>query len=362
MDKKWLIYGAYGYTGRLVVEEAVKRGHRPVLAGRSAQKLTALGEHYELDTRVCDLRDTGRLAALLADFDLVFHAAGPFIHTSRPMLQACLESRTHYLDITGEVQVIEHLFSLDRQARERGVALISGAGFDVVPSDCLACYVASKIEAPGELEIAFASPRGKLSPGTTKSMLEHAHEGLFARRDGELVRVDPATLQRRVRFSDRERPVMPITWGDLATAYRSTGIPNITVYTSLPGGAARRGQILLKTLQRLSAFTPARRLAQWWVGRTVQGPDEQTRMSARCYFWACARNTKGEAAEAWLETPEGYRLTAIAGVRCAEKLLAANLTGALTPAQAFGTDFVIGLPEVRRMDALPDSSLPASAH
>lgn len=351
-EKKWLIYGAYGYTGVLVAEEALRRGHKPVLAGRSAEKLAPLANRLGLESIVIDLNDENALAKTLADFDLVFHAAGPFIHTSAPMVRACLKSKTNYLDITGEVPVFEQNFALDQQAKEAGIAIISGVGFDVVPTDCLAKYVAEKISDPLDLELAFAAPGGTSSAGTTKTMLEHMPAGVIARRNGQLIRVDMRKGERRIDFSDRERIVLPISWGDLATAFYSTGIPNITTYLAFPENLASRMRWIAPIGRRLMAFGPARRLAQKWVEKSIHGPDEQTRKTARCYLWACATNRKGDQHQAWLETPEGYHFTALAGVRCVEKIFAAYPKGALSPAMAFGADFVLEIPGTKRMDSI----------
>ncbi|MFQ5629744.1 MAG: saccharopine dehydrogenase family protein [bacterium] len=351
-NNRWLIYGAYGYTGVLVAEEALRRGHKPVLAGRSADKLAPLAERLGLESIVFDLSDEDAIAQKLSEFDLVFHAAGPFIHTSAPMVHACLQSGTHYVDITGEIPVFEHNFTLDQQAKQQGIVLMSGVGFDVVPSDCLLKYLVEKIENPTHLELAFASPDGTTSPGTTKSMLEHLPRGIFARQAGSLARIDPKRQVRRIRFSDRERTVMPISWGDLATAYRSTGVPNIAVYTGLPAKLASRLSKVLPIVRSLLSITPVRRLAQKWVEKNVKGPDEKTRTTARCFFWAKAANEKGESVEAWLETPEGYHLTAVAGVRIVEKIFEQPYSGALTPAQAFGADFALKIPDIKRINNL----------
>jgi short subunit dehydrogenase-like uncharacterized protein len=271
------------------------------------------------------------------------------------MVRACLKSKTHYVDITGEVPVFEQNFSLNRQAKEACIAIISGVGFDVVPSDCLIKYLAGKITGPTHLELAFTSPNGSTSPGTTKTMLEHLPQGVFARKHGEFVRIDPKAGLRTVRFSDRERSVMPISWGDLATAYRTTGILNISVFTALqPKIAARIGKIL-PLARKLLAIGFLRRLAQKWVVKNIKGPDTKTRETARCYFWAQVANEKGEKAEAWLETPEGYHMTAVAGVRCVEKIFEQQTKGALTPALAFGADFVLEIPGVERIDFIKDS-------
>jgi short subunit dehydrogenase-like uncharacterized protein len=352
----WLLYGASGYTGMLIAEEAVRRGHRPILGGRSAAKLRPLAEHLGLAMRIADLTDSAGLDRILDGVSLVLHAAGPFVHTSAPMARACLRSGAHYLDITGEVPVFERLFELDAAAGTAGIALLPGVGFDVVPSDCLACYVARQLPGATELEIAVTGTGG-VSAGTTRSAIEQLPRGALVRRNGRLVAQRLGAGTRRVRFTDgqrvRERLAFVATWGDLATAYRSTGIPNITSYLSFPRHLAAALRWAGPAAQLVMTAPPARRLAQAWAGRVVRGPDEAQRERGHGFVWARAATPRGAERQAWLMTPETYAFTAQAAVRCVERVLAERPAGALTPAQAFGADFVLSLPGVRRFDALP---------
>ncbi len=349
--KNWMIYGAYGYTGTLLAEEAAHRGHRPVLAGRSAKKLVPLAERLELEYIVLDLEDTDRLFKAVAGVDLVFHAAGPFVHTSLPMVQACLAGQTHYLDITGEVPVFEQNLAFDRQARQQGIAIISGAGFDVVPTNCLATYVAGQIDKPTQLKIAVAA-LGGISGGTTKTMLEHISTGIQIRRSGRLETSPMGQASGAVRFADRERTVIPITWGDLTTAYQSTGIANITAYLAYPRRVAGLMRWTGPIGMRVFAIGPVRRAAQNLVDKTIHGPNEHTRRTARCQIWAWVANEAGDEAQTWLETPEAYHYTAVVGVRCVEKTLEIQPQGTLAPAQAFGTEFILNIPGTKRYDTL----------
>ncbi len=355
----WMIYGAYGYTGRLLAEEAVRRGHRPVLAGRSARKLVPLAERLKLDYVIVDLLDKDRLSKTVAGFDLVFHAAGPFVHTGRPMVQACLAGATHYLDITGETPVFEQNLAYDWQARQQGIAIISGAGFDVVPTNCLATYVAHQISKPGQvrqpwqLKIAVAALTA-VSAGSVKTMLEHLSNGILIRRDGQLAHCPMGYGARRVRFVDRERIVHPITWGDLTTAYQSTGIGNITTYPAYPPYAASFMRWAGPLSMKLFTVAAVRQAAQKLVEPAIHGPDEHTRRTARCQIWAWAANEAGDEAQAWLETSEAYHYTAVAGVYCVEKTLETCPRGSLSPAQAFGTDFALEIPGTKRYDRLDD--------
>ncbi len=350
MSDAWMLYGAYGYTGRLLAEEAVRRGHRPLLAGRSEDKLAPLAERHGLDWVAVKLDDDRPLREALGRVALVLHAAGPFVHTSPPMVRACLETGTHYLDITGEIPVFQHTFARDQLALTRGIALISGVGFDVVPTDCLADHLAQRVPNAIELELAVAA-LGQASPGTAKTMLELFPKGVWVRRDGRLVRRRWGRGVRRVRFSDRERTVVPIPWGDLETAFQTTGIPNITTYMALPRATARLLSWLSIPGRWALAFKPLRRLVQGWAAKSMRGPDAETRRTARSYVWARVADAGGREAQAWLEAVEAYRFTALAGVRCVEKVLEMRPKGALTPALAFGADLVLEIEGTRRYDA-----------
>jgi len=345
----WMIYGANGYTGRLVVEEAVKRGHRPLLAGRSAERVAPLAEKYGLDWTAFPLDDESALRRAVAGVGLVFHAAGPFVHTARPMRSACLATGAHYLDITGEIPVLQESLALDAAARERGIAILSGAGFDVIPTDCAAKHAADRLPGATTLDIAIASLT-RPSPGTAKSMLEGLTRGGWVRRGGKLLPHPTGRGARTVPFSHRPLTVVPIPWGDLVTAYHSTGIPNITTYMAYPRRIIRFLPLTVALGGILLRPRPVRRLAQKVVERAVRGPDAAMRQTARSYIWVRAADAQGNEAQTWLETMEAYQLTAIGGVRCVEKLLPGEIRGSLTPAQAFGADFVLEIEGTTRAD------------
>ncbi len=344
----WVIYGAYGYTGRLITEEALAQGHRPLLAGRSEEKLRRLASTHDLEYVAVDLKDRKGLKDMLSGVQLVVNAAGPFHYTARPMIRACLSTKRHYLDITGEIPVFEQVFALGRRARESEIALISGVGFDVVPTDCLASHVAERIDSPVELEIAFTG-LGGVSTGTAKTFLRGAHAGTLVRRNGKL---QPAhgRFRKRVHFSDKTRSVIPISWGDLSTAYRSTGIPDITTYTAVPEEVRHVFTPVTGALSALSRTSWGRKIADAIVERFVKGPDARTRETSKSYVWARAVNGKGEGAEARFEGPEAYRLTAITTVMAVDRVLGGTIHGGLTPSQAFGNEFAEQIPGATVVD------------
>jgi short subunit dehydrogenase-like uncharacterized protein len=244
-DKRWMIYGATGYTGKLLIEEAVKRGHQPVIAGRNEAKLRPLAEQYGLEAIVFALPDAVIAVDALQEMavDAVLHAAGPFTFTADPMRTACLQTGTHYLDITGEIPVFEATFAQDSAAREAGILLMSGVGFDIVPSDCLVKYVADALPDAVEIEIAISALEMNnddmgITAGTLKSLLEMLPNGNLVRRGGEIIPVDFGADFGTFRFPTGMRQAVAIPWGDVSTAYHTSGIRNVTTYMTMQIGRA----------------------------------------------------------------------------------------------------------------------------
>jgi len=356
----WMLYGATGYTGVLLAEEAKRRGLRPLLAGRSEAKLKPLAERLGMPFRAVGLDDPAALRGALQGVRAVLHAAGPFVDTAAPMVRACLDAKAHYLDITGERSVFQRVLGTDAEAKARGVCLVSGVGFDVVPSDCLAKHVADRVSGGArELEIALAM-LGRPSAGTFKSLFGFLPEGTWVRRGGQLQKLAFGRGVRRVRFSQREGWAMPMSLGDLETAWRTTGAPDITVLLAIPSGLARAlraawpaaaaGMAVCRPLLASSRFQS---MARRWTERNIQGPDDSSRARTRTFVWARARSASGDERQAWLECPDGYDFTAHSALNATLSLLERAAPGATTPALAFGADFPLTVPGVRRLDTLP---------
>lgn len=333
----WMIYGANGYTGELIARAAASE--RPVLAGRNAQRIEALAHELGCEARVFGV-DRPRLDGVT----LVLHCAGPFVRTSAPMVRACLDAGVHYLDITGEIGVFESIMALDTEAKRRSVTLLPGTGFDVVPTDCLAAMLAQRLPDAIDLTLAFQGGAG-LSAGTRKTILEGMSDGGAIRRDGRIVPVPMLFDTREIPFPSGRRLAMTIPWGDVATAFYSTKIPNIRVYRATsPRAVARMRRI--QRLLPLLGFPPIK----WFLSRgasRIKGPDAAARARARMEIWGRVANREGREVTMTMTTPEGYAFTVLSAIAAVKRILREPVrAGSFTPSMRLGADFVKTIPGV----------------
>jgi short subunit dehydrogenase-like uncharacterized protein len=322
--RSWMLYGATGYTGSLIAQHAQEVGHSPVLAGRSAQAVAALAEKLSLPHRLVALDDTAALHAALNDVDLVLNAAGPFLHTARPLAEACLNVGVHYLDISNELQVFSTLYDLDRRAREAQISLIPGVGFGVVATNCLARYVSDAVGGAQILEVGTKAASGRQGPGVLATRQENLPYGGWIRRAGQLIPYELGSGITTVNFPDGPCQIMPIPTGDLEAAFQATGAPNVISYMAL-----------------VDPSDPAR------AGETTSGPP-----TFKSFGWARATGREGTTAEAWQQTGDSYTFTPAASVRAVEEALGGSRSGALSPAAAFGPGFALTVQDTTRIDVI----------
>jgi short subunit dehydrogenase-like uncharacterized protein len=345
-----LIYGANGYTGRLIAEAALGLGLRPLLCGRNAGRLARLAEELGgLAFRVVSLEDARALDSALSGVAVVLNAAGPFSDTASSLAASCLRTRTDYLDVTGEVDVLDLLSKRDAEASARGAMILPGVGFDVVPSDCLAAHVARL--APEATWLALGV-RGLVyvSRGSYRTLVEQAGRAVRIRRDGELVETVPGTLRRSFDYGDEPRESLAVSWGDLVTAWHTTGIPNIEVYfEATPPVEAMLGAGRL--LGPLFRTRTARALLKAQAEILPAGPSAEARASREAVLVAEAGDQRGRLACARLHSPEAYSFTGRSAATVASRVLSGvRRPGFQTPAGLLGPDFVTCLEGVRRID------------
>jgi short subunit dehydrogenase-like uncharacterized protein len=334
-----MIYGAYGYSAQLIAERAREKGLTPILAGRNPGKTRATAERFGFDWRAFSLDDPQAIAESLSDIDVVIHCAGPFSATSAPMIDACLSARTHYFDITGEISVFEHAHSdqVDAAAIEAGMVICPGIGFDVVPTDCLAKVLIEALPDATHLDLGFHGSMC-VSPGTAKTIVENFGYGTFARRNGVVVNI-PLEV-REVDYGKGPRQSMSVSWGDVSTAFYTTGIENITVYWPASDSMIRQFRFsrLLHPLLRLRSV---QNFIKGQIEEKVEGPSRQKRDQQHVHIWGEVRNAAGKTISARIATANGYTVTQLAPVAIVEHLLHDDVpAGSITPALLMGKDFV----------------------
>jgi short subunit dehydrogenase-like uncharacterized protein len=335
---EWMIYGANGYTGELITREAVRQGLRPVIAGRNTARIAALAAELGLSHRVfaTDSLDFSGIA-------LVLNCAGPFSATARPVMAAALAAKVHYLDVTGEIDVFEHARSLDAAARSANIVLCPGVGFDVIPTDCLALALKQALPDATSLVLGFETESGQ-SPGTAKTTVEGIGSGTRVRRAGVL-RTEPMGLRaRRIDFGNGVKLGVAVPWGDVSTAYKTTGIPAITVFVAV-APALRWAMLavnLLAPLMRIGAVHD-RLMAR---ASAAVGPDATARQNAPTFVWGEVRNASGAVRTARVRTANGYEVTIHGALAVVRHLMTADrpAPGFVTPALLCGADLIARLP------------------
>ena len=348
-DGAILIYGETGYTGKLIAKVAAAEGARPILAGRNLDKVKAVAGRLGFAARAFDLRDPARIDAAIKNVAVALNVAGPFSATSRPVLDACLRNQIHYLDITGEIEVFEALAARDAEAKARGVMLLPGVGFDVVPSDCLAAHVKRRLPDANDLKLCLSFGANAPSRGTAKTMVEAIAAGTRLRRNRRIVSRDRAEAGS-CDFGKGERRTIQVSWGDVVTAFHSTGIPNIEVqFAASPAMMAfARTPFFVKAFLGLHLMQSLLKLQ---VDRMPEGPSEASRQAGWAVLVGEARNKRGETACSRLITPEGYSLTAAIAFDAASRVAAGEVEpGFQTPSLAFGADYILDFDGVTRED------------
>ena len=343
-NNSFLLYGANGYTGRLIAKYAAQYGLYPILAGRREDAIKPLADQLKLSYRIFDLKNTTQLKAALREVKIVVHAAGPFINTARQMVDACLECGIHYLDINGDIRVFEQIKSLDAVAKEKNVMLLPGAGFDVVPTDCMALHLKNKLPDATHLKLAFASIGGGVSHGTAMTIVDKLGEGGAARQNGRIVKKPLGEKGMWVNFGSTKLFVMSIPWGDVSTANFTTGIPNIETYTAIKPAAYKllKLQKLFNWLLRMEAV---KNIIRKKIKKRPAGPDDEMRSKAKSLVWGEARNASGKTVTASFTCADGYTLTALSTLIIAKKVLEGDFKpGYQTPASCYSEGLISEIP------------------
>jgi len=349
MPSPIIVYGSYGYTGRLIIDECKAKGVEVILSGRNGEELLKQSSQTGYPFEVVDIHDSAALCKLLEKGSLVIHAAGPFQFTAQLMAEACLKTKKHYTDITGEILVFEMVAKLDAQAKAAGITLMPGVGFDVVPSDCLAMHLKNRLPSATHLQLAFASNKGGLSRGTSKTMVEGLGLGGAIRENGKIISVPLHEGIMKINYGTFQLPSIRIPWGDVSTAFYSTSIGNIEVFRGADDGLIKQVKIS-RYLNWLLRMRAVKDYLIRQIDKKPAGPNEERRAASKMFLWGKVWDGQQEKISL-LETVEGYTLTAKTSVLIVQKILSGNAkSGFHTPSMAYGPDLILEISGSSRKD------------
>ena len=340
------IYGATGYTGRLVAREAARRGLSLVLSGRDAARLHALARDLdgEPPVRAAALDDRAALRHALGDCAAVINCAGPFTRLGEPVVRAAVETGTHYVDTTGEQRFMRLVFErYDDAARAAEVAVVPAVGFDYLPGDLISRLAASGHEPLRELVVAYAVTGFAATRGTLQSTLHVLRGDDVAYEDGDWRPAGTGPLRAAFTFPEPfgRQPVTKLPAGEVVTVPRHTETRKVTALitttTMLPVPGLAPAVAALTPPLGLVLRTPVRALAEAAIDRLPEGPSEDQRRRSRFVVEAIADGEGGTTGRGVVRGGDVYGLTAVTAVHAASLVAAEGYdrAGVLSPATAF---------------------------
>ena len=350
MGSDFLLYGSTGYVGSAVAKLAADNGLRPLLAGRNASAVGQQASELGLDFSVITLDNDAGLDEAMSDLPVVLNCAGPFVHTAESVVQACLRTGTHYLDISGEPPVYEAISTHEHHAESAGVMLLPSVGFDVIATDCLANHLARRLPTATHLTLAFhqAGPAG-LPPGTLNTLVEMIPlaSNKQHRVDGRVVTA-ASRKTRLIDFGAGPVEATMLTWGDLFQVYKSTGIPNIENYTVIPPSLIKQ----MDMTERIRPLFRSRALRNAAKKTMKSGATSGELARTTTSVWGEVTDGAGWRAVSRLHGPEGGVVwTSRAALGVVRHVLNGDLKpGYQAPSAVYGPDLVLETEGVTRED------------
>lgn len=325
---KLLIYGAAGYTGTIIAARAKELNIDFEIAGREPYKTRKLAEELAVGYHIFDVDNEYAWEKALDGKQVLINAAGPFKFTAEQAMRACLKAGVHYLDISAELDTYRLAQSLDRETREAGIQLISGAGL-FVSYDALVVHLSKLVAEPEYLKVGFRH-YGGFSRGSVLSSKNIADLGILIRRNGEIVS-NPDPQSKLFRFGQEEVECLPTPLGGIILSYKSTGIPNIEEFFSLK--------------------LPANELPDLTAESLPDGPTKEERAAGRNGISAELTGKDGKVVKAYVDAPSGYDLTPLSVIAVAHRILNGDFkVGYQSPGSAYGEDIINDIPDTYLID------------
>jgi len=331
IKSKMLLYGATGYTGKIIAARAKELNLDFEIAGREFDKTQRLARELAVPFHVFTIDDEHAWEEALIGKQLLINAAGPFKFTARQGMSACLKAGAHYLDISAELETYQLAESLDEEARLAGIQLISGAGL-FVSYDALVVHLSKLVAEPQYLKVGFRH-YGGFSRGSILSSQNIADLGLLVRRNG-MINENLNPKSKIFSFGDEDVECMPTPLGGIILSYKSTGIPNIEEYFSLKLPATELPGLTMETLP--------------------DGPTQEERAAGRSGISAEIMGKDGKVVSAYVDAPSGYDLTPLSVVALAQRVLNGDFkVGYQSPGSAYGEETIKDIPDTYLIDLTP---------
>jgi short subunit dehydrogenase-like uncharacterized protein len=344
MAPRIVLFGATGYTGRLVADGMVERGLRPVLAARGRERLEAMAaELGGLDTAVADVADPTSVRALVERGDVLVTTVGPFSRWGAAAAAAASSAGAHYIDSTGEPAFIRAVFERYGAAAEQsGSGMLTAFGYDWVPGNLVGGLVLERAgEAAVRVDIGyFIAGKAEMSGGTMASTVGALADPSFGFRDGRVQTERGAKRVRSFQLGSKKRDGISVGSSEhFALPKVAPQLREVNAYLGWFGPLSRPMQVVSMgtTLPGMSNLLKG--LGKRFVKGSTGGPDAETRSKSGSQIVAIAYDSGGrELAEAQLTGIDGYtftgRILAWGAQRAAEGALKG--TGALGPVDGFG--------------------------
>lgn len=339
MAKPLVVYGATGFTGRLVVDEARRLGVDPILAGRNAQALEAMAEEVGApEVRVADATKPETLAKTFEGAGVVVSCAGPFARLGEPVLRAAIEAGAHYLDTTGEQLWMARMIDLhSAEAERRGVTAILAHAFEYAIGDCAARVAVEETPGAETLEVANRVEGFGASRGTKKSALDVLTKPALAVVNGRRREEPQLSHRARFRFPDEDASRVALSYGGgevLSAPAFAPSVRTVRTYLVVPDAVAAIAPWLVRGAGALLTDR-LRRLIESRIDAGGVGPGEERRDQP---WWVLARaRAAGRETRVTASGYDAYGITAVVCAIGAQWLLAgrAQRAGVVTSAQAF---------------------------
>lgn len=336
-----MVYG-HGSVGTRIASHANEQDFNTVLGGRDPEKVAAAAMNLGVAWRSAATSHPGNLDRLLQGIHILINAAGPFVHTSAPLMRACIRNGCHYVDLSNEIATFHDAWVLERDAREAGVSVVPGAGFGTAAVERLAVHIKGRIPYPDRLIIVRSSSGGPRTEGVRRTTRSLVAQGGATYRNGDFAQ--PFNKILTANLPEGQRVAVPVASGDLFAAAHTSGIPNVTVYFS-SGMQPFLAKLAIPAMRQLlsAGIRPPVRQARKRTPPTTEVP-------ARSQIWAQVTNAAGETATSVLDAGRGADLSASIAVEAVLRIRSGGQPGVLTSGEVLRPGYVSELPDVSITD------------